>query len=85
MTENREEGVREYGRANGAVFADGIFQIGCKENELEAAILAVNQCANLGMWNLLGHKPDLSEEPLLSRIDTRDHDLASSLSSPSSS
>jgi len=69
MTENREEAFANMAERMGAVFADGIFQIGCKENELEAAILAVNQCANLGMWNLLGHKPDLSEEPLLSRIE----------------
>jgi len=69
ITEVREEAFVNMAERMGAIFADGTFQIGCKEDELESAILAVNQCANLGMWHLLGHKPDLSDEPLLNRIE----------------
>jgi hypothetical protein len=69
MTEIREEAFAGMAERMGAIFADGAFQVGCKQGELESAILAVNQCANLGMWLLLGHKPDFSDEPLLSRIE----------------
>ena len=69
ITEMREEAFSQMAEKLGAVFADGVFQIGCKESELHSAILAIGQCETLGMWHPLGHKPDFTEEPVVSRVE----------------
>jgi hypothetical protein len=70
LTEAREEAFEQMADRMGAIFADGVFQVGCKQDEMLTAILAVGQCQSLGMWHVLGHKPDLAEEPVLTRVET---------------
>jgi uncharacterized protein DUF1828 len=69
ITQMREEAFSQMADKLGATFSDGIFQFGCKENELYSAILAIGQCETLGMWHLLGHKPDLTEEPVIALVE----------------
>jgi len=69
ITDIREEAFSSMADRLGAAFTDGVFQIACKQDELHAAILAIGQCESLGMWHLLGHKPDFGEEPVESRIE----------------
>jgi hypothetical protein len=69
ITDLREEAFSQMADKLGAMFVDGVFQVGCKEEELHSAILAVGQCETLGMWHLLGHKPDFAEEPVESRVE----------------
>ena len=69
VTELREEAFSSMADKLGAMFTDGIFQVGCKQNNLYSSILAIQQCETLGMWHLLGHKPDLTEEPLVSLVE----------------
>lgn len=70
ITESREEAFSEMAERLGAVFSKGMFQVGCNRAELHQAILAVGQCESLGMWHILGHKPDFSDEPIISRVET---------------
>lgn len=69
ITELREQAFSQMADKLGAMFVDGVFQVGCKQEELHSAILAVGQCETMGMWHLLGHKPDFGEEPVESRVD----------------
>lgn len=69
ITDLREEAFAQMADKMGAMFVDGVFQVGCKEDELHSAILAIGQCETLGMWHLLGHHPDLGEEPVESRVE----------------
>ncbi len=69
ITDLREEAFSQMADKLGAMFVDGVFQVGCKEQELHSAILAIGQCETLGMWHLLGHKPDFGEEPVESRVE----------------
>jgi len=69
ITDTREQAFAQMADRLGAVFSNGVFQIGCNRDELYHAILAVGQCESLGMWHLLGHKADFSDEPIRSRVD----------------
>jgi len=69
ITELREEAFSQMADRLGAMFVEGVFQVGCKEHDLHSAILAIGQCETLGMWHLLGHRPDFGEEPVESRIE----------------
>lgn len=69
ITELREEAFSVMADKLGATFTDGVFQVGCKRSDLYSAILAIGQCETLGMWHLLGHKPDLTEEPVVSLVE----------------
>jgi hypothetical protein len=69
ITDLRAETFAQMADRLGAMFMDGVFQLGCKENDLHSAILAICQCESMGMWHVLGHKPDFAEEPLLSRVE----------------
>jgi len=69
ITDLRAEHFSQMAERLGATFADGIFQTGCDERNLSAAVLAVGQCESMGMWHLLGHKPDLAEESVNARIE----------------
>lgn len=69
ITEMREEAFSQMADKLGAAFVDGIFQFGCKASELHSAIIAIGQCETLGMWHLLGHRPDLSEEPVVALVE----------------
>jgi len=62
VTDARKEMFSLMADRLGAAFSDGVFQVGCNRDELYRAILAVEQCESLGMWHLLGHKPDFSDE-----------------------
>jgi hypothetical protein len=54
----------------GATFVKGMFTIGCRRSELNASIMAMGQCATLGTWHVLGHKPAFTEEPVLHRVES---------------
>lgn len=69
ITELREEAFSQMADRLGAMFVDGVFQVACKQQELQSAILAIGQCETLGMWHLLGHRADFAEEPVESRIE----------------
>lgn len=69
LTELRAETFAQMAERLGANFADGVFQVGCQEETLMSAVLAIGQCESLGMWHLLGHKPDLAEEPVETRVE----------------
>ena len=69
ITDPREEAFTQMAERLGAVFSKGMFQVGCSRADLHQAILAVGQCESLGMWHILGHKPDFSDEPVVSRVE----------------
>jgi hypothetical protein len=69
ITDSREDAFSEMAERLGAVFSKGMFQVGCNRADLHQAILAVGQCESLGMWHILGHKPDFSDEPIASRVE----------------
>lgn len=69
ITELRADTFSQMADRLGATFADGVFQIGCNLASLTASVLAISQCESMGMWHLLGHKPDLAEEPVNARIE----------------
>lgn len=69
ITELRADVFSQMAGRLGATFADGIFQMGCTEQTLTASVLAIVQCESMGMWHLLGHKPDFAEEPVRTRIE----------------
>ena len=69
ITDLREEAFSQMADRLGAMFVDGVFQVACKQEELHTAILAIGQCETLGMWHLLGHRPDFGEEPVEGRIE----------------
>jgi hypothetical protein len=52
----------------GATFSQGSFQIGAHESELQSAVMAIAQCATVGTWHVLAHKPSFSEVPVLKRV-----------------
>ncbi len=69
ITDSREEVFIKMADRLGAVFSKGMFQVGCSRDELHRAVLAVGECESLGMWDILGHEPDFSDEPIISRVE----------------
>lgn len=54
------------GSLGASVHDDGTFILGCKKKEdLEKAILAVAQCASLGMLEVMKHRPVVEDEPII--------------------
>jgi hypothetical protein len=46
----------------------GVFQIACKHEDVSQAILAVSQCAAVGMFEAAGHAPAIEEAPVSSQV-----------------
>lgn len=55
-------------KLNGASLVKDAFTIGCKTDKLENGIIATGLCSAMAMLELIGHKPDLQEEPIASRV-----------------
>jgi hypothetical protein len=67
--DTQEAMLKGIARAHGATFHDGRFQILCKnEAEIQAAVLAIGQCAALSMIEVVSHIPNVQEEPLTGRV-----------------
>ena len=69
LTELRAETFSHMAERFGATFVDGMFQIGCHQDLLTTSVLAIGQCESMGTWHLLGHKPDLADEPIRNRVE----------------
>lgn len=69
ITDVRLTALEELAERYGASFVQGTFRIGCHVDKLNAAIVAIAQCATLATWYVLGHKPRFEEEPVLHRIE----------------
>jgi Domain of unknown function DUF1828 len=69
ITDMRAEAFSQMAERLGANFADGIFQVGCNQKSLTTSVLSISQCESMGMWHILGHKPDLAEEPIKSYVE----------------
>lgn len=60
----------------GANVNDGSFMRGCKLSGLQEAIMAIAQCASLGMIELLKHSANFAELPLTTALDAALHSWA---------
>ena len=69
LTDLRTEAFSDMAGKFGASFVDGVFQIGCRQDLLTTSVLAIGQCESMGTWHLLGHKPDLADEPIRNRVE----------------
>jgi hypothetical protein len=69
ITDVRLTALEELAERYGATFVQGTFRMGCHADKLNAAIVAIGQCATLATWYVLGHKPRFNEEPVLHRIE----------------
>src|SRR5205807_512252 len=69
LTDGRTEALVALAHRYGATFTEGAFRIGCTGDGLQQSIMAVMQCATMGMWFLIGHKPLFTEEPVLGRVE----------------
>jgi hypothetical protein len=65
LTDTREDLLSAAAERLGVGFADGTFMVTCTRSELFGAILAVSQCISLGMWEVVGHKPDFGDAPIM--------------------
>lgn len=68
ITDLRLGGLEELADRYGATFAQGTFRMGCSAADLNTAVMAIGQCAVLGTWHVLGHKPSFEEQPVLHRV-----------------
>ena len=69
LTDFRVSGMEDLAERYGATFAQGTFRILCDAKDLSTAIMAISQCAILGTWYILAHKPSFKEEPILHRVE----------------
>lgn len=69
LTDIRLSGMEDLAMRYGATFSQGAFRILCKDHEISTAIMAIAQCATLGTWYILAHKPSFKEEPILHRVE----------------
>lgn len=60
--------MKTIARQYNAVFMNNSFHTACKKSELEAAIVAIAQCAALAMVPLAGHRPIVEDEPVSARV-----------------
>lgn len=65
ITESQTILLNQIACTYGAVVKDGAFAVGCKSDKLQEAILAVAQCASLGMLEAMKHRPVVEEEPIV--------------------
>jgi hypothetical protein len=68
LTELMTDALQELASRYGATFVQGTFRVGCKAEELSSSIMAITQCATLGTWYVLGHKPQFEDEPVMHRV-----------------
>jgi hypothetical protein len=69
VTDLMQGALEDLAERYGATFVQGTFRIGCRAENLNTAIVAIAQCATLGTWYVLGHKPRFEEEPILHRVE----------------
>lgn len=69
LTEGRERSFCELAEKFHVTFADGAFKSVCKLEDIQRTIIAISQCATLGSWYVLGHRPSVVEEPVLARVE----------------
>ena len=65
ITDARADLLSSAAERLGVNFVDGVFNVGCTGAGLSGAILAVSQCMSLGMWEVVHHKPDFGDAPIL--------------------
>jgi hypothetical protein len=68
MTESKMNLLSGIADRFGAHIAEGAFTVGCKIDGVQAAIMAIGQCASLGMLDLLKHSPNFAQIPLISIV-----------------
>ncbi|MBI4166608.1 MAG: hypothetical protein HY508_12825 [Acidobacteria bacterium] len=68
LTESRRKHLESIAKSYGAELVRDVFKVGCKQAGLENAILSVALCATMAMLELIGHQPEIEEEPISARI-----------------
>jgi len=68
ITEHKAELFEEMARRLGVLYSRGAFEISCKREEVDAAILAISQCAAMATFELAAHGPVIEQEPIKQRV-----------------
>jgi hypothetical protein len=68
LTESKNKLLSEIARRLGVIYKNGMFQVACKGQDVEASVFAVGQCIGFGMLEVASHKPTFEEEPVLSIV-----------------
>ena len=69
LTEAKAESFNRMATRLGGSFGEKLFQVGCKVDKIESAILAVAQCQLLAMTEVLQIKPVIEDETVSSRVE----------------
>src|SRR5262245_36763766 len=67
LTDSKVSILQGLARRYGVVFEGGAFATSVRKAAIQEAVLAIAQCANLAMFELLRNKPVIEEEPVFSR------------------
>lgn len=68
LTEAIRKNLQSIAKINGAELIRDVFTVGCRADKLQDAILGIGLCSTMAMLELIGHKPEIEEEPLSSRV-----------------
>lgn len=68
LTEAMRKNLQSIAKINGAELVRDVFTVGCKADKLQDAILGIGLCSTMAMLGLIGHKPEIEEESLSSRV-----------------
>ncbi|MGB8061100.1 MAG: DUF1828 domain-containing protein [Candidatus Sulfotelmatobacter sp.] len=69
ITEHKAEMFEEVAKRLGVNYLAGVFEVSCKESEIQNAILAVGQCSAIATVEVASHKPIIEEDPIKLRVE----------------
>ncbi len=69
MTEHKSEIFEEMARRLGVFYVRGAFEVSCKREQVDTAILAISQCAAIASFELASHGPVVEQEPIERRVE----------------
>jgi hypothetical protein len=69
LTDSVLRRLENIAKINGALLIKDAFTVGCKADKLQDSIITVALCSTLAMLELIGHKPEVEEEPIASRVN----------------
>jgi hypothetical protein len=68
ITEHKASMFEEVAKRLGVTYLAGIFEVSCRESEVEDAILAIGQCSAMATVEAVSHKPVIEEDPIKTRV-----------------
>jgi hypothetical protein len=68
ITQHKASLLEEVAKRLGVNYVGGTFEVSCKQQEIQDAILAIGQCSAMATVEAASHKPVIEEDPIKIRV-----------------